>query len=62
MTGSSGCGLRVCSATHRADSLTHPICTADVFSLLMGTQGDDAYEMRLKLVSSSTESYPFKDE
>lgn len=27
-----------------------------------GAQGDDAYEMRLKLVSSSNESYPFKDE
>lgn len=25
-------------------------------------RGDDVYEMRLKLLSSSTESYPFKDD
>ena len=31
-------------------------------SRLSLTQGDDANEMRLKLVSSSNEVYPFKDE
>ena len=63
-----GCDLQAdptqAAAALQASQTQCGACAGADFPPLLppGLQGDDANEMRLKLLSSSTETYPFKDE